>query len=233
MPGGPEQALYETRHRKKRNILKKKARFQMTSDKRTSIKMNCLRKYASIIAGAGILAFGLYNVHARCAISEGGALGLSLLLLHWLGLSPGISNLVMDAVAFLTGTVVLKKSFLLDSIVASVCYALWYGLFEAFPPVLPNLSPWPWAAAIVGGLFVGVGTSLIVRHGCAPGADDALALVMQAKTGLHLSAFYVISDFTVLILSLTYIPLGRIVWSMLSVTISSGIIELLKPKEPQ
>lgn len=192
-----------------------------------------LRKYASIIAGAGILAFGMYNVHAQCDISEGGVLGLSLLLLHWLQLSPGISSLLLDTAAILAGTVVLKKTFLWDSIAASVCYTLWYSLFEAFPPIMPDLSAWPFAAAIVGGLFVGVGTSLIVRHGCAAGADDSLALIVQAKTRMRLSVFYAISDFTVLTLSLTYIPFSRIIWSMLSVLISSGIIELMRKKKNQ
>lgn len=195
--------------------------------------MTHLRKYASIIAGAGILAFGLYNVHARCNLSEGGVLGLSLLLLHWLRVSPGISNLLLDAAAILAGAIVLKKSFLWDSIAASVCYTLWYILFESFPPILPDLSAWPWMAAIAGGLFVGVGTSLIVRYGCAAGADDSLALIVQAKTQIRLSVFYVISDFTVLTLSLTYIPFSRIVWSMLSVVISSFIIELLRKKDTQ
>lgn len=195
--------------------------------------MTHLRKYASIIAGAGILAFGLYNVHARCNLSEGGVLGLSLLLLHWLRVSPGISNLLLDAAAILAGAIVLKKSFLWDSIAASVCYTLWYILFESFPPILPDLSAWPWMAAIAGGLFVGVGTSLIVRYGCAAGADDSLALIVQAKTQIRLSVFYAISDFTVLTLSLTYIPFSRIVWSMLSVVISSLIIELLRKKDTQ
>ena len=189
------------------------------------------KKYGSIILGAGVLAFGLYNVHARCAISEGGVLGLSLLLYHWLGISPGISNLVMDLMAITAGTIVLKSTFLWDSIIASVCYTLWYELFEAFPPLLPDLSAWPIAAAAAGGVFVGVGTSLIVRHGCAAGADDSLALIVEARTRMKLSTFYVVSDFAVLLLSLSYIPLGRIIWSMLSVLVSSGMIELLRRRD--
>ena len=195
--------------------------------------MKIARKYGSIVLGAGVLAFGLYNVHARCAISEGGVLGVSLLLLRWFGISPGISNLVMDLMAITAGTIVLKSTFLWDSIVASLCYTLWYALFEAFPPLLPDLAAWPAAAALAGGVFVGVGTSLIVRYGCAAGADDSLALIVQAKTRMKLSVFYVLSDFTVLLLSLTYIPAQRIVWSMLSVLVSSGMIELLRRREDE
>lgn len=35
-------------------------------------------------------AFGLYNVHALSGVTEGGVLGLTLLLDNWFGLSPAI-----------------------------------------------------------------------------------------------------------------------------------------------
>ena len=38
------------------------------------------------IAGSAILAFGLYNIHARSGGTEGGILGMTLLLQHWLHL---------------------------------------------------------------------------------------------------------------------------------------------------
>ena len=67
-----------------------------------------LKKYGSILFGAAVLAFGLYNVHSRCAISEGGALGLSLLFLNWFGLSPAITSVLLDALAILAGTLSLS-----------------------------------------------------------------------------------------------------------------------------
>lgn len=188
-------------------------------------------KYGSIICGAGVLAFGIYNIHSRCAISEGGVLGLSLLFYHWFHISPAISNLIMDIMAIIAGTRVLQKSFLVDSIIAAVSYSLWYWLFEQYDYVLPNLAAHPLAASIAGGIFVGVGTAMMVRYGCGAGADDSLALIAQAKTPMSLSQYYVISDFSVLLLSLSYIPLGRILWSLLSVSVSSGVIALLCPKE--
>lgn len=186
------------------------------------------KKYCSIILGAGILAFGIYNIHSRCSISEGGVLGLSLFLYQFFSISPGISNLLMDAAAIGAGTLILKRTFLWDSIAASVCYTLWYCLLECFPPILPNLSASPAIAAILGGLFVGIGTALIVGQGCAAGADDSLALIFNRLTGIHLSLFYLLNDILVLLLSLSYIPIRQIIWSLLSVTISSAIIELLK-----
>lgn len=182
----------------------------------------------SFIVGTGILSFGLYNIHSRVGISEGGVLGLSLLIYNWFGISPGLSSLVLDFTAFGIGTLVCGKKFLLRSMFASTTYALWYFLFEYMGPVLPDFSGRPLISAVLGGILVGTGCGLVVRYDCAAGGDDALAIVANKLFGVRVSCFYVVSDFIVLMLSLTYIPLRRIVWSMLSVLISSGIIELLR-----
>ena len=41
------------------------------------------KRCAMALAGSAILAFGLYNVHALSGVTEGGILGMTLLLNHW------------------------------------------------------------------------------------------------------------------------------------------------------
>ena len=50
-----------------------------------------------IVLGSAILAFGLYNVHSISGVTEGGVLGLTLLLEHWFGISPSIAALCSTA----------------------------------------------------------------------------------------------------------------------------------------
>lgn len=184
-------------------------------------------KYFSFVLGMAILAFGLYNIHSRTLVSEGGVLGATLLIQHWFGISPSITSFVLDAVCFAIGTKVLGWGFLMDSLIASGLFSVWYAVFERLGPVLPDLSATPLAAAIFGALFVGVGTGLIVIFGGACGGDDALVLTFKKLRGTPVSVTYFISDFTVLMLSLTYIPAKRIIFSLISVLISSAVIELI------
>ena len=44
-------------------------------------KLN-FKRVCLCIAGSGILAFGLYNIHALSGVTEGGILGMTLLLHH-------------------------------------------------------------------------------------------------------------------------------------------------------
>ena len=46
--------------------------------------------------GTAICSFGIYNVHDQSGITEGGALGLILLLNHWFGLPSSIATPIID-----------------------------------------------------------------------------------------------------------------------------------------
>ena len=134
------------------------------------------------IAGSGILAFGLYNVHSLSGVTEGGVLGLTLLLHHWLNLSPAVSSLVLNALCYLLGWRTLGRRFIALSAVAGGGFSAWYALLEQFPPVYPAIGEYPLAAAVLGAVFVGVGVGLCVRSGGAPGGDDALAMYIWPAT---------------------------------------------------
>ena len=196
-----------------------------------------LLKYLVIILGACILSFGLYNIHERTGVTEGGILGLGLLLQHWLGVSPAVTNPILDILCYVLAFRFLGKGFAKYAVVASLAFAVSHGLWERFPPLLPDLTAYPMLAAIVGALFVGLGVGLVVRVGGACGGDDALALSMSHVSKWPIARCYLLSDLTVLALSLTYIPFSRIVYSLVTVTISSFLIGRVQtfgqPKETE
>lgn len=176
------------------------------------------------LLGSAILAFGTYNVHSQSAITEGGMLGLTLLGQYWLHISPAISGIVMSAACFYFAWRMLGGKFIVMSLVAGGGFSVFYAIFEQFPPLFPGIGEQPLIAAIAGALFVGIGVGLSVRVGGASGGDDALAMGLNKLTGVKISTVYLVSDLAVLLLSLTYIPLGRIMYSLLTVVLSGQII---------
>ena len=86
---------------------------------------------------------------------------------------------------------------------------------------------------MLGAVFVGVGAGLCVRAGGAPGGDDALAMSLYQMTGIPIQWLYLGSDLLVLLLSLSYIPLQRIAYSLLTVILSGQIIGFIQnPRLP-
>lgn len=185
--------------------------------------MNRHLKYLSLITGSAILAFALYNIHFQNQLSEGGVLGATLLIEYWFHLSPSISGLILDLSGFALGFRILGKDFLKTSFIASLSFAITYAFIEQFPPLFPPLSPL--FAAIIGGILVGIGVGLVVINEAAAGGDDAIALVLNKKYKISVAKVYLILDFSVLVLSLSYIPFNNIIYSLITVILSSKVID--------
>ena len=186
-----------------------------------------IQRVPFLMLGAAILAFGMFNIHSRCAVTEGGILGLTLFIQHWFHISPGFAGPALDLICYLIGYKMLGKDFLKSAIVASLSFSGFYNTFEFFGPVLPDFSAYPLIAAILGGLFVGVGVGIVVRNGGASGGDDALAIIIAKAAHCKLAKAYLATDLTVLALSLSYIPLRRILFSLITVTLSSYLIDVV------
>ena len=181
---------------------------------------NCL----IIIVGSVIQAIGIYNVHAISNVTEGGVLGLTLLMKQWFALSPALTSLVLNTLCYALGWKTLGRSFIAYSALSIGTYSAAYALCEQFPPLWPGIAGHPLIAAIAGALFIGVGAGVCVRAGGATAGDDALAMSLNRITGWPMERIYLISDLTVLILSLSYIPARRIAWSLVTVVLSGQII---------
>jgi len=184
-----------------------------------------------IILSSAFLAFGMYNVHSVSGVTEGGTIGLNLLLEHWFDISPAVSNIAMNIVCYSLGFKFFGKDFLIYSAVANLSFSVSYKVFEQFDPIFPEIYNYPLIAALVGAIFVGVGTGITVRLGGAICGDDALAMSLSHITHFKIESIYLISDITVLLLSLTYIPFSRIIYSLITVILSGIIIGKIQRKK--
>ena len=180
------------------------------------------------LLGSAILAFGLYNIHAFSGVTEGGQLGLSLLLQHWLHISPALTTAVVNITCYWIGWKALGKPFIAHSAVATGGFSLIYWVCQQFPPLWPNLGDYPLVAALAGALFVGIGCGLCVRVGGAACGDDGLAMSISDKLHIKIEYVYFFFDFVILGASLSYIPLRRILYSLITVTVSSKIIGIVQ-----
>lgn len=185
---------------------------------------NCL----ILVLGSIIQAIGIYNIHSLSNVTEGGVLGLTLLIQHWFQISPAISSLILNLACYALGWKALGRDFIAYSLVSICSYSVSYGVCEQFPPLWPKIASMPLLAAIVGALFIGIGVGLCVRSGGATSGDDALAMSLNHLFGWPMARIYLVSDLIVLTLSLSYIPFRRIIYSLFTVILSGQIIGIMQ-----
>lgn len=186
-----------------------------------------IKNLALIAFGSCILAFGSFNFNYQNNVTEGGVLGLLLLIKNIFDISPSITALIIDLSLFTIGSKFFGKQFLILSIFASLSFSTWYNMWESIGFIVPNLNNNMLLASILAGIGVGIGIGIIVRAGGAAGGDDVIALVGTKLTSLKVNHIYMITDFIVLILSLSYLNFKQIFFSLIAVTISGKIISIM------
>lgn len=190
-------------------------------DRRTKLKRIIL-----ILLGSLILSFGIYNLNYQNNITEGGVLGVLLLLKNLFDIEPSVANLIIDMSLLIIAYKFFGKQFLTHSIIATLSFSIFYKIFESIGPLIPVLQS-KFIVTILSGLFVGVGVGIIVRNGAAAGGDDALAMVISKVTSMTIGNVYMVGDIVVLILSLTYLSVYDIFWSLIAVNISGRTIDFI------
>lgn len=187
-----------------------------------------LQRLLLILSGSAVLAFGLYHIHAQSSVTEGGVLGLTLLLHRWFDPSPAVTGLILNLICYLIGWRTLGRSFIAYSALSGGVFSLAYAIFERGKPLFPKIAEQPLLAALLGAVFVGVGVGICVLAGGAPSGDDALAMSLSHLLRCRIAHVYLATDLTVLALSLTYIPPRRMLYSLLTVVLSGQIIGLIQ-----
>lgn len=184
-----------------------------------------LKDISLILIGSTILAFGVYNFYYLNSITEGGVLGITLLLKNIFGFDVSIAGAILDIALLIMGFKMFGKKFFIYSVGASVGFSVLYDIFETVGPLVPQMGMF--TSAVLGGLSVGIGCGIMMRVGCASGGDDALAMIISKVTSLKLSTVYLITDGIVLLLSVSYIPAVQLVYSIVAVLISGKTIDFI------
>ncbi|WAW15823.1 YitT family protein [Peptostreptococcus equinus] len=184
-----------------------------------------LKKITIVELGTFIMAFGIYNFYYQNGITEGGVLGIFLILKNVFDIEISLANIIIDGLLLLLGFKFYGKKFLGLTLLSTSTFSIFTAIFEKIGFVMTinnNII-----AAILGGLCVGIGCGLIINTGAAGGGDDIVALIVSKFSKFRISTVYLITDISILFLSLTYLPINKMIYSILAVIVSGQIVGFL------
>ncbi|MCR8745027.1 YitT family protein [Romboutsia lituseburensis] len=190
-------------------------------------KKQILKSIVLIILGSTILSFGSYNFNYQNSVTEGGVLGLILLIKNVFDISPSITSLMIDLSLFALGSKFFGKKFLLYSMLSTASFSTTYKIWENIGFLVPSFQNNMLIASILAGIGVGIGVGLVVRGGGAAGGDDVIALLGNKFTKFKVNHIYLFTDAVVLIMSLVYLDIKQVFFSIIAVSISGKLISML------
>lgn len=187
-----------------------------------------LKNILFILIGSAIMAFGVVHFNMQNQLAEGGFTGITLLIYNLTGLSPSISNILLNLPLFFIGYRLLGKRTFIYTIIGTVGLSVFIAVFEKFQLHIP-LKDDLMLAALFAGVFIGVGLGIIFRYGGTTGGVDIIARLVFKYKGYSMGKTMFIFDFCVITLSLaTYLDYKQAMYTLVLVFIGSRVIDFIQ-----
>ena len=180
-----------------------------------------------ITIGCALYAFGLVYINIANELAEGGMTGISLLLRYWFQIDPALSTLLLNIPTILIGWKLLGNRSLIYTIYGTTMLSFFLYIWQR-TSVAINIDNDLFIAGILAGLCGGIGSGMIYRSGGTTGGSDILARILEKKKGISMGKTLLVFDVFILTLSLTYIDLPHMMYTLLASYVFSKIVDFMQ-----
>lgn len=190
-------------------------------------KLSIVKDLFLITFGCGLFGFSLVNINMANSLAEGGFTGISLILNSWFDINPAYSTLFLNIPMILIGWKLMGNQSLFYTLYGTfmLSFSLW--IWQKKPVSIP-IGDDLFIAALLAGLAGGAGSGLIYRAGGTTGGSDIIAQIAERKFGIALGKTLLAFDVVVLVLSLTYLDLQHMMYTLLSSFVFAQMIDFIQ-----
>ena len=195
------------------------------------VRRNLMTDLVLIVAGSFFFAIGLDCFEVPNGLAAGGAAGLATILSELVfrlqGFRPPVGMLILLMNALLLVPVyrsggMRRAARMLTGIVASSLFT------DMLAPALPVLGDGDLLlCAIWGGVIAGFGVGLIFRAGGNTGGTDVLAQHISKRTSVSVGAASMMTDMSVVCLSVLVFGLDRALYAAVCLFIGSKVVDMV------
>ncbi|WP_274364619.1 YitT family protein [Paenibacillus thermotolerans] len=188
-----------------------------------------------IMIGTAVYAFGLQYFLIPNELMEGGVTGVGILLNYAYRFPLSITTLVLNIPLFIVGWKLLGKRGMFLTIFGTLSLSFFLYLIERSIDagwIRPFSAEHDlFLATLYAGVTLGTGLGIVFRFGGTTGGVDILARIASKKRGWSMGQFFLCFDAVVIGLSLIYISMERVLYTLVAVFISAKIIDLIQQGE--
>ncbi|ANK59466.1 hypothetical protein AYR54_03920 [Loigolactobacillus backii] len=177
-----------------------------------------------ITLGCALYALGLVSINIASHLAEGGITGITLILRYWFQINPAYSSLVLNIPLIFIGYKYLGRHALILTIYGTVMLSVFLWIWQRLPVQL-NLHHDLFIAGVMAGLCGGFGSGLIYRSGGTTGGSDVIAKIIERNRGVSMGRTMLIFDTVVLLLSLSYLDIRHMMYTLLASFIFSQVVD--------
>lgn len=185
-------------------------------------------KQSSMIAlGAAIYAFGFVYFNMANGIAANGIAGLTLVGKALFGINPTYTGYLINLPLVVLGAYLFGRKSMLYTIggIASLYLFIW--IFQRYPLQI-DLQQDNLVVSLVAGTCAGLGGGIVFRYGGTIGGSDIVARVVERKFGIALNKVLLSFDIVVMLLSLTYLSIPKMMYALIASFMYSQVVKLVQ-----
>ncbi|HAN10716.1 MAG TPA: hypothetical protein DCP90_08925 [Clostridiales bacterium] len=181
-------------------------------------------KITFIIFGAILTSIGLEMFLIPNEIIDGGVVGISIILSYLSGLPLGIFTFVINIPFFIIGYKYIGKIFTIITIFSVICLSIGVSVVSKIGSVVTEDLL---LAAVFGGIIIGAGVGLIIKHGGSLDGTEIVAIILDKKTDFSIGE--IIMFFNLFILSSAGFVFGweKAMYSLIAYFIAFKTIDIV------
>ncbi|MGC4376011.1 YitT family protein [Fictibacillus sp. Mic-4] len=142
-------------------------------------------RFIMILLGAALAAVAIELFLIPNKIIDGGIIGISLILDYLTPLNFGILVFLLNLPFVLSGYKQIGKTFVISSLFGILCLAV----IETFLHGVQPFTDQPVLATVFGGLLLGAGVGIVIRHGGAMDGTEMLGIMLTKKIPFSIGEF--------------------------------------------
>lgn len=170
-----------------------------------------------------MVSIGVLILHHSHLVT-GGTAGLSLSLSYVFGMPFSVVFFLINIPFYILSLIRMGLQFTLSTLAAITILSFLTGLDQWFP----DFSIPPLIGALVGGLVIGLGLTMIFLNRSSLGGANILALYLQRRFGWDPGKTNFVFDFLVVASSFYSVGFWKGLYSVLSIYILAKVISLFK-----
>src|SRR5690606_6670914 len=187
---------------------------------------------AAILFGTAVYAFGLNYFIVPNQLMEGGITGIALLVNYAFGVRPSVMTVLINLPLFIAGWRVLGRRGMAYTIFGTASLSAFLWVMET-AVARGWLAPFHagqdlMLAALYAGVTLGAGLGIVFRFGGTTGGIDIVARILNKIGGWSLGQIILAIDAAILLASLIYLPKEKILYTLVSVFISTQVIDFIQ-----
>lgn len=182
-----------------------------------------------IALGCAFYGYGLVNVNIANNLAEGGVTGVTLIIRYWFHIDPAYTTVLINVPLIIIGYRYLGRKSLLYTVYGTLGLSFFIWLWQRISlPINLNVQHDMFLAGILAGFFGGLGSGLIYRFGGTTGGTDVVARILEKQRRISMGKTLLSLDVVVLTLSLSYLNLRQMMYTLLASYVFSKIVDFIQ-----